>query len=142
MTNSKIILLLLAILLAIPYIVFLYMGIKMEKEMNEVFEKIYSSLQDWYRYNNWTDNKIYFFNMIKREEKKMNYAKMLKEEKELMEKVNADEPTEKQLRAVIRIYLRKGVELTEDTLEGLTKGQCSSIIKAFQDEMNGQTNLL
>lgn len=39
MTNSKIILLLLAILLAIPYIVFLYMGIKMEKEMNEIFEK-------------------------------------------------------------------------------------------------------
>lgn len=71
----------------------------------------------------------------------MNYAKMLKEERDLMEKVNADEPTEKQLRAVIRIYLRKGIELTEDTLEGLTKGQCSSIIKAFQDEMNGQTNL-
>lgn len=39
MTNSKIVLLLLAILLAIPYIVFLYMGIKMEKEMNEIFEK-------------------------------------------------------------------------------------------------------
>ena len=39
MTNFKIILLLLAILLAIPYIVFLYMGIKMEKEMNEIFEK-------------------------------------------------------------------------------------------------------
>lgn len=35
MANSKIILLLLAILLAIPYIVFLYMGIKMEKEMEE-----------------------------------------------------------------------------------------------------------
>ena len=39
MTNFKIILLLLAIVLAIPYIVFLYMGIKMEKEMNEIFEK-------------------------------------------------------------------------------------------------------
>lgn len=30
---------LLAILLAIPYIVFLYMGMKMEKEFNEIFEK-------------------------------------------------------------------------------------------------------
>ena len=39
MTNFKIILVLLAILLAIPYIVFLYMGMKMEKEMNEIFEK-------------------------------------------------------------------------------------------------------
>ena len=39
MTNYKIILLLLAILLAIPYIVFLYMGMRMEKEMNEIFEK-------------------------------------------------------------------------------------------------------
>lgn len=39
MTNFKIILVLLAILLAIPYIVFLYMGMKMEKEFNEIFEK-------------------------------------------------------------------------------------------------------
>ena len=39
MTGLKIILVLLAILLAIPYIVFLYMGMRMEKEMNEIFEK-------------------------------------------------------------------------------------------------------
>ena len=38
MTGLKIILVLLAILLAIPYIVFLYMGMKMEKEM-KIFEK-------------------------------------------------------------------------------------------------------
>lgn len=39
MTGLKIVAGTLAILLAIPYIVFLYMGIKMEKEMNEIFEK-------------------------------------------------------------------------------------------------------
>lgn len=39
MTGLKIVAATLAILLAIPYIVFLYMGMKMEKEMNEIFEK-------------------------------------------------------------------------------------------------------
>ena len=39
MTGLKIIAGTLAILLAIPYIVFLYLGVKMEKEMNEIFEK-------------------------------------------------------------------------------------------------------
>lgn len=39
MTGLKIIAGILAILLAIPYIVFLYMGMKTEKEMNEIFEK-------------------------------------------------------------------------------------------------------
>lgn len=39
MTGLKIVAGTLAILLAIPYIVFLYMGVKMEKEMNEIFEK-------------------------------------------------------------------------------------------------------
>ena len=39
MTGLKIVAGTLAILLAIPYIVFLYMGMKMEKEMNEIFEK-------------------------------------------------------------------------------------------------------
>lgn len=38
MTGLKIIAGTLAILLAIPYIVFLYMGMTMEKEMNETFE--------------------------------------------------------------------------------------------------------
>ena len=39
MTGLKIVAGTLAILLAIPYIVFLYIGMKMEKEMNEIFEK-------------------------------------------------------------------------------------------------------
>ena len=39
MTVLKIVAGTLAILLAIPYIVFLYMGMKMEKEMNKIFEK-------------------------------------------------------------------------------------------------------
>ena len=39
MTGLKIVAGTLAILLAIPYIVFLYMGMKMEKEINEIFEK-------------------------------------------------------------------------------------------------------
>ena len=45
MTGLKIILVLLAILLAIPYIVFLYMGMKMEKEMNEIFEKEWEEMK-------------------------------------------------------------------------------------------------
>lgn len=44
MTGLKIIAGILAILLAMPYIVFLYMGIKMEKEMNEIFEKEWEDL--------------------------------------------------------------------------------------------------
>lgn len=39
MTGLKFVAGVLAILLAIPYIVFLYMGMTMEKEMNEIFEK-------------------------------------------------------------------------------------------------------
>ena len=39
MIGLKIIAGTLATLLAIPYIVFLYMGMRMEKEMNEIFEK-------------------------------------------------------------------------------------------------------
>ena len=45
MTGLKIILVLLAILLAIPYIVFLYMGMRMEKEMNEIFEKEWEEMK-------------------------------------------------------------------------------------------------
>lgn len=45
MIGIKIIAGTLAILLAIPYIVFLYMGMKMEKEMNETFEKEWEEMK-------------------------------------------------------------------------------------------------
>ena len=45
MTGLKIILVLLAILLAIPYIVFLYMGMKMEKEYKEIFEEEWEEMK-------------------------------------------------------------------------------------------------
>ena len=46
MTGLKVVLITLAILLAIPYIVFLYMGTRMEKEMNEIFEKEWKNDND------------------------------------------------------------------------------------------------
>ena len=45
MTGLKIVAGTLAILLAIPYIVFLYMGMTMEKEMNEIFEKEWEEMK-------------------------------------------------------------------------------------------------
>ena len=44
MTVLKIVAVTLAILLAIPYIVFLYMGMKMEKEYKKIFEEEWEDL--------------------------------------------------------------------------------------------------